>query len=94
MFIRFSPRVTEASLEVDRSAGLLDMLDGVEDVNSELPVDDRLEEPLFKIGEKVTSFRTFRCEVSFELTKDFAGFVICLTKSAFTLAANLEGSSE
>jgi hypothetical protein len=50
MFIRFSPRVTEASLEVDRSAGLLDLLDGVEDVNSELPVDDRLEEPLFKIG--------------------------------------------
>ena len=41
MFIRFSPRVTEATLEVDRSVVLLDFVDGIEDVSSELPVDDR-----------------------------------------------------
>ena len=77
MFIRFSPRVTEASLEVDRSVVLFDFVDGIEDVSSELPVDDRPGvPPLFSIGEKVTFFKTFRCEASLELTKAFAAFVM------------------
>jgi hypothetical protein len=76
MIIGFSPRVTEASLDVSRPVVLLDLVDSVEDVNSELPADDRPGEPLFKIGEKVTCFRTFRWEASFELKKDYAAFVI------------------
>jgi hypothetical protein len=94
MFIRFSPRVTEASLEVDRSVVLLDFVDGIEDVSSELPVDDRPGvPPLFTIGEKVTSFRTFRCAASLELTKEFLAYVICATNSAFTLASSWAASS-
>jgi hypothetical protein len=46
-YSRFSPRVLEASFEVDRSGVLLDFDDGVEDVSSELPVDDRPGVPLF-----------------------------------------------
>ncbi len=72
-YSRFSPRVLEASFEVDRSGVLLDFDDGVEDVSSELPVDDRPGvPPLFAIGEKVTSFRTFRCSAFLELTNLFA----------------------
>ena len=69
MIIRISPKVTEASFEVDRLGVLLDFVDGFEDVSSELPVDDRPGvPPLFSIGEKVTAFKTFRCEASLELT--------------------------
>jgi hypothetical protein len=69
---------------------LFDFVDGIEDVSSELPVDDRPGvPPLFAIGEKVTSLRTFRCAAFLELTKVFAAFVICSTNSAFIICLKL-----
>ena len=38
---RFLPRVLETSFEVDRSGVLLDLDVAIEDVSSELPVDDK-----------------------------------------------------